>query len=342
MANHNQHGGRNVALPEDNLPSWRPQDPELPEQRDRGEDERAERAWRSRGVRGDERRPGEREPRRWDAHGDLRDDEHRDPASRWGERYGQHFGGDRYGGDRAGGDRYGGDRYGDARWQPLRTRSGRDEVMPSPGSFEDRYREPGDEHITGRGSYWSDRAGGELATREGYRGRDFGPERRGLARDPEERVGYGGGVSGRGDERMGYATGSYGRGYGGSGATGTDTHVHTGTGPHRGKGPAGYQRSDERIREMVCESLTEDDQIDASHIEVAVSGGEVTLSGTVDDRRAKREAEDCAFSITGVRDVQNQLRVRDDRSAAQTGPGGAAAAGRHDAEMSMQDTRHRT
>ncbi|HEY0190291.1 MAG TPA: BON domain-containing protein [Kofleriaceae bacterium] len=87
-------------------------------------------------------------------------------------------------------------------------------------------------------------------------------------------------------------------------------HVHRGSGPHRGKGPQGYQRSDERIREMVCEALADDDQIDASQIQVAVKDGEVTLTGTVDNRRIRREAEDCVSAVSGVRDVQVQLRVR--------------------------------
>jgi osmotically-inducible protein OsmY len=43
-----------------------------------------------------------------------------------------------------------------------------------------------------------------------------------------------------------------------------------------------------------------------------VTGGEVTLSGVVEDRRARRDAEDCAYTVSGVRDVQNLLRVRDD------------------------------
>ena len=137
-------------------------------------------------------------------------------------------------------------------------------------------------------------------------------------------MGYPTAARGRGDERMGYAAGSYGRGYGGSGTTGPEPHVHRGIGPHRGKGPAGYQRSDDRIRELVCESLTDDDQIDASQIEVAVRHGDVALSGSVDDRRTKREAEDCAWSVAGVRDVQNLLRVRGAAAAAAGNPPGAS------------------
>lgn len=79
---------------------------------------------------------------------------------------------------------------------------------------------------------------------------------------------------------------------------------------HYGRGPKGYTRSDERIREDVSDRLTEDWVVDASDVDVSVSSGEVTLNGTVDSRRAKRRAEDCADSISGVRHVQNNLRVR--------------------------------
>jgi osmotically-inducible protein OsmY len=79
---------------------------------------------------------------------------------------------------------------------------------------------------------------------------------------------------------------------------------------HRGRGPKGYTRSDERIREDVNDRLTDDAYVDASEIEVAVSGCEVTLTGTVDSREAKRRAEDCAESVSGVRHVQNNLRVQ--------------------------------
>ena len=78
---------------------------------------------------------------------------------------------------------------------------------------------------------------------------------------------------------------------------------------HRGKGPSGYQRSDERIREMVCEVLTEDDRVDATHVEVAVHGGEVILTGTVDDRAQKRAAEDAVENVPGIKDIQNHIRV---------------------------------
>lgn len=79
---------------------------------------------------------------------------------------------------------------------------------------------------------------------------------------------------------------------------------------HRGRGPSDYTRSDERIREDANDRLTEDPRLDARQISVTVSEGEVTLTGTVEDRSAKRRAEDCVDAISGVKHVQNNLRVK--------------------------------
>jgi hypothetical protein len=77
----------------------------------------------------------------------------------------------------------------------------------------------------------------------------------------------------------------------------------------RGRGPKGYRRSDERIREDVNDRLTDHQYLDASDIDVSVKEGEVTLSGKVFDRADKRLAEDVAESVTGVKNVQNNLRT---------------------------------
>jgi hypothetical protein len=79
---------------------------------------------------------------------------------------------------------------------------------------------------------------------------------------------------------------------------------------HRGKGPRDYRRSDETIREDVCERLSDDRRVDASDIEVTVSDGEITFDGTVESSYAKRRAEDTAADVSGARHVQNNLRVR--------------------------------
>lgn len=82
-----------------------------------------------------------------------------------------------------------------------------------------------------------------------------------------------------------------------------DTH-------HRGHGPRGYSRTDERIAEDINERLTDDSYVDASDITVTVRDAEVTLDGTVENRHAKRRSEDIAESVAGVKHVQNNLRYR--------------------------------
>ena len=81
-------------------------------------------------------------------------------------------------------------------------------------------------------------------------------------------------------------------------------------GPHAGRGPSGYRRADERIREDACERLTWHGHIDASDVTVRVEEGEITLEGTVESRREKRMAEDALETIAGVRDIHNRLRLQ--------------------------------
>lgn len=80
-------------------------------------------------------------------------------------------------------------------------------------------------------------------------------------------------------------------------------------GEHFGKGPKGFTRSDERIKEDAEEKLYHDSFIDATEIEVSVADGEITLSGTVNDKETKRRAEDCVEAVSGVKDVTNNLKV---------------------------------
>jgi hypothetical protein len=81
-------------------------------------------------------------------------------------------------------------------------------------------------------------------------------------------------------------------------------------GGYSGRGPKGYTRTDERIREDVCERLSWSDDVDATDITVSVQGGEVTLEGSVETRHMKRLAEDIAEDVAGVVDVHNTVRVR--------------------------------
>lgn len=80
-------------------------------------------------------------------------------------------------------------------------------------------------------------------------------------------------------------------------------------GPYQGIGPRGYQRSDASLGEVLCERLARHGQVDARDIEVEIKAGEVTLRGTVPDRRSKYLAEEIAASVSGVLGVHNQLRL---------------------------------
>lgn len=169
---------------------------------------------------------------------------------------------------------------------------------------------------------------------------------------------YGSGVSyerddyGRGESRRGdYGRREYGRGYGDPrygedrnwfDKAGDEVQSWFGDreaeqrrqrdrmreGDHRGRGPSGYRRSDERIREDVNDRLSDDSWLDASNVDVHVHEGEVTLSGTVHDRHDKRHAEDLAERVSGVHHVQNNLRVKTtSHGLATSGSGQTHAAG---------------
>jgi len=82
-------------------------------------------------------------------------------------------------------------------------------------------------------------------------------------------------------------------------------------GPHVGKGPKA-ERQDAFIQEEVSENLSQHPQLDASDLSVYVEHGVVTLDGTVSSRWEKREAERAADEVPGVKDVRNQLEIRQD------------------------------
>jgi osmotically-inducible protein OsmY len=147
--------------------------------------------------------------------------------------------------------------------------------------------------------------------------------------------------------RQNYGQGVYGQGTQGSQAGGYTPQEYSGAGnwsgaasssgryqpqqnfgpqqSFRGRSPKGYARSDERIKEDICERLTEDPNIDASEISIEVQGGIVTLEGTVEDRMQKHRAEDMVDACSGVKDVHNRLTVS--RRTDSQGIGGQSAGG---------------
>ncbi len=103
-------------------------------------------------------------------------------------------------------------------------------------------------------------------------------------------------------------------------------------GAFSGRGPKNYVRSDERIREDVLDRLNHlsvHADVDASEVEATVQDGEVTLTGSVVERRWKHMMEDAADGVMGVKDVHNQVRVRreDETARATTTTGTSTGSG---------------
>jgi len=179
-----------------------------------------------------------------------------------------------------------------------------------------------------------DRQGGEVVPRrwEGGRGSGFGYVEPMGHRSGISAGGQGVGVASQGSPSQSESPRSPGPG----------SLSYRSAGPHRGKGPVGYRRSDARIHELVCEALADDDQLDASGIEVSVTDSDVRLSGVVDDRRAKFAAEDCAYSVSGVRNVQNLLSVIGDSPSARVNPARSSVptGGMAESETPSGDKKH--
>ena len=115
-----------------------------------------------------------------------------------------------------------------------------------------------------------------------------------------------------GHRSQGYGTHA---GYGSQGGYGPqgDAHWPQSSWAQQGRatkrGPKGYQRSDERIREDLCERLMHAELIDSSEVTIEVAAGKVTMEGTVPERRMKHAIEDMAETTSGVTEVDNRIRV---------------------------------
>lgn len=67
---------------------------------------------------------------------------------------------------------------------------------------------------------------------------------------------------------------------------------------------------DSDLVDNVSDELFWDPKVDNEAIAVAAKAGTITLRGTVGSLREKREAKNAARRVTGVLDVDNQLKVR--------------------------------
>ena len=175
------------------------------------------------------------------------------------------------------------------------------------GSQRDRQRETsGDYGSYGRSSYGAQSNYGRGSEQD----RPWEASQRG-SYDDRSSWNYGGSGQRAGS---GSAGGAYGRD---AAASASGYGSFSGGQSYRGRGPQGYQRSDERLKEMICERLTDDPAIDASNVNVEVTGQTVKLSGTVDDRSTKYEIEELVENFGGVKDIDNQLRVQSSWSSHQ-------------------------
>lgn len=77
----------------------------------------------------------------------------------------------------------------------------------------------------------------------------------------------------------------------------------------RRAGPRGYVRSDERIREEICERLADRADLDVDDVSVVVTQGRVTLEGSVPNRQMKHRIDALCDDSAGVREVDNRIRV---------------------------------
>lgn len=181
-------------------------------------------------------------------------------------------------------------------------------------------RVQGGSRATGARDYYGEEGRFRGSQRVSPGGEYLGPESQDYETEAYTDQGYGenrGHSDWRTEDRLdstgGYGGRDYGRRAYGSGRGDAESlgmrREETRVGQHRGRGPRGYRRSDDRIREDVCELLTEDSRVDASNLEVSVENSEVALKGTVSSREEKRRAEDLAEEVSGVQDVHNTLRI---------------------------------
>jgi hypothetical protein len=74
----------------------------------------------------------------------------------------------------------------------------------------------------------------------------------------------------------------------------------------------GIDRSEGKIELDAEMALMRRSDLDSSDIKVSVKGRDVTLEGTVRDRRSKHIAEESVEGVRGVREVHNRLTIRRD------------------------------
>ena len=217
------------------------------------------------------------------------------------------------------------------------------------GSYGERYRGGYGQPAGGQGRFGSE--GGRYGQgswqgggygRSGYGQSGYG--QRGYG--PSDYGGYGqggygqGGFGGYGQGQGGYGQGVYGYpmsqqgergawpGQSGYAEHGPQWESGYPSGQRGRRGPKGYKRSDERLKEDISERLMQHAYIDATEVTVEVQNGKVTLDGTVPERRMKHLIEDIVDECPGVQDIDNRVRVaRGESGAGSSAEGGTTSLG---------------
>jgi osmotically-inducible protein OsmY len=77
----------------------------------------------------------------------------------------------------------------------------------------------------------------------------------------------------------------------------------------RGRGPRNYRPTDDRIRERLCESLTDHAEIDAAQLELEVECGIVKLHGKVRDELMKDRLIAAIQDVYGVVGIVDRVEL---------------------------------
>jgi BON domain len=279
-------------------------------------------------------------------------DDWREPRRDWQSQAGPEAGG--YGYPESSGRGYQGSQSGESEWGTEGTGGGGPRYWEQgrsrgEGGWRGEQR-GGEQRGYGQGATWGPPGYGQGASGYG----SAGSRPRGEGFEQSGRGGRGGGYGdypegtgfGEGRERGAYGGGYQSQGSGGW-PSGSADETRGGWGRNRGqrrfnKGPKGYSRSDERIKEDVSECLMREEGVDPSEVTVEVSSGIVVLEGSVPERHMKYIIEDIVDGCMGVKDVRNQLRVSRSGEGSETGASQSALSGSQSAQSGTDKGRKGT
>ena len=203
---------------------------------------------------------------------------YRDEDGGYGQRQGRQYGASQQGGATGYERGYGQERhgqYGQERHGQYGSGGRWEEDHPEPGRYQGAYGEydagrfEEEDRGYGRSGYGASRGSSGYRESE-YRGQGYGADYGGQAQRSRSGLQFASDYGGGGYDQV---SGTYGYRGRGAYATGDYQSGMEGQRSYRGLGPQTYRRSDDRIRDDVCERLTDDARIDASNVTIDVNQG---------------------------------------------------------------------